>query len=240
MDDNHRNFNSNHRKVVSYFTSNRFNFKKRSHGTHVVGSILGSAIDLGLESYDSGTPKHNGMAPGAKVAFTDIFAKPGFPDLTTMFESAYRLGARIHTNSWGWKVDNSYTSQAHTVDSIAYQYPDYLILFAAGNDGEWSQHGATVGSPATCKNCLSVGAAVGSVEDAQESGEFPRLVIGDTEVPCEYPTWASRLHFSGSSILLQDFCQRSNRSLSGMIAVIDLALSTQICSLIHQVLFHNC
>lgn len=205
-----------------------------------MGSILGSAIDLGLDTFDSGTPKHNGMAPGAKVAFTDIFAKPA-PDKTTMFESAYLLGARIHTNSWGSPiVDNSYTSQAHSFDSLAYQNPDYLILFAASNDAEWSQHGATVGAPATCKNCLSVGAAVGSVEDAQASGEFPRLVIGDTEVPCEYPTWASRLHFSGSSILLQDFCQRSNSSLSGMIAVIDLALSTQICSLIHQVLFHNC
>jgi hypothetical protein len=35
MDDNHQNYNLNHRKVVSYFTSNHFNFKKRSHGTHV-------------------------------------------------------------------------------------------------------------------------------------------------------------------------------------------------------------
>ena len=204
-----------------------------------MGSILGSAIDLGLDTFDTGTPKHNGMAPGAKVAFTDIFEKP-YPDKTTMFESAYLLGARIHTNSWGYKTDNSYTSSAHSFDSIAYQNPDYLILFAAGNDAEWSQHGATVGAPATCKNCLSVGAAVGSVEDAQASGEFPRLVIGDTEVPCEYPKRASRLHFSGSSILLQDFCQPGNRSLSGMIAVIDLALSTQTCSLIHQVHVHNC
>ncbi len=205
-----------------------------------MGSILGSAIDLGLNTFDSGTAKHNGMAPGAKVAFTDIFATPA-PDKTTMFASAYLLGARIHTNSWGSPiVDNSYTSQAHSFDSIAYQIPDYLILFAASNDGEWSQHGATVGAPATCKNCLSVGAAVGSVEDAQASGEFPRLIIGDTQVPCEYPKFASRLHFSGSSILLQYFCQPNNRSLSGMIAVIDLALSTQTCSLIDQVDIYTC
>ncbi len=39
MDDNHENYNFNHRKVVSYFTSNRFNFKKRSHGTHVSQSM---------------------------------------------------------------------------------------------------------------------------------------------------------------------------------------------------------
>lgn len=206
---------------------------------HVVGSILGSAIDLGLNTFDSGTPKHNGMAPGAKVAFTDIFANP-FLDAVTMFESAYSAGARIHTNSWGSPIfDNSYTSQAHSIDNVAYQNPDYLILFAASNYGQYSQHGATVAAPATCKNCVSVGAAVGSVEDAQASGEFPRLIIGDTEIPCEYPAWANRLHFSGPSILLpSDFCQHSNRSLSGLVAVIDLAYSSQTCSVFDQVFLH--
>jgi hypothetical protein len=199
---------------------------------HVVGSILGSAIDLGLNSYDSGTSKHNGMSPGAKVAFTDYTL---IQDRVAMFESAYSLGARIHTNSWGSSiVDNSYRADSLQFDSIAYVHPDYLILFAASNDGEWSQYGATVGAPSTCKNCLSVGAAVGAVEDAQSSGEFPRLIIGDNEVPCTVDGNSATLHFSGSTVFLQDYCQNS-RSLTGLIAVVDLESSFADCSLMDQV-----
>ncbi len=209
-----------------------------------MGSILGSAIDLGLNTFDAGTPKHNGMAPGAKVAFTQIFqeSRENIPTKERMFESAYFLGARIHTNSWGSAViDNSYNAQSHSIDDLVYQKPDYLILFAASNDGEWSQHGATVGSPSTCKNCLSVGASAGSAEDAQATGAFPRLVIGVIEVPCivilpNDPEKSFRLQFEGSSIFLKDYCQNSNRSLSGLIAVLDLAQeSEQGCSLTQQV-----
>lgn len=176
------------------------------------------------------------MAPGAKVAFTDYTL---IQDRVAMFESAYTLGARIHTNSWGSSiVDNSYTAQSLLFDSISYLLPDFLILFAASNDGEWSQYGATVGAPSTCKNCLSVGAAVGSLEDAQASGEFPRLIIGDTEVPCSVDGNAATLHFSGSSIFLQDYCQDS-RSLTGLIAVVDLENLPAECSLLDQVLREN-
>jgi hypothetical protein len=212
---------------------------KFTPGFHVVGSILGSAMDLGFNTFDSGTPKHNGMAPGAKVAFTDIFTGAS---KETMFESAYLFGARIHTNSWGsGVVDNSYTSESHQYDSVAYEHPDYLILFAASNDGMWSQHGATVGAPATCKNCLSVGASAGAVQDAQASGEFPRLIIGDTEVPCVVEMAGSKTppvhqYFSGPSIFLKDYCQSSIGSLSGFIAVVDSARSHEECSLQTQVI----
>ena len=38
-------------------------------------------------------------------------------------------------------------------------HPDALVLFAAGNDGDSDPPDGTVGSPATCKNCLAVGAS---------------------------------------------------------------------------------
>ncbi len=201
-----------------------------------MGSILGSAIDLGLGSFDTGIPKNNGMAPGAKVAFTDVFNTPHLDD-KEMFVSAYLLGARIHTNSWGSEVvDNSYTSQSSQYDRVAYENPDYLILFAASNDGRWSQYGATVGAPATCKNCLSVGAASGAVEDAQATGKFPRLMIGDTEVSVKLAAFndPTRLYFSGPSIFLQDYCLTSIQSLSGFIAVLDAARAEE-CDIIDQV-----
>jgi subtilisin family serine protease len=38
------------------------------------------------------------------------------------------------------------------------QHPDFLVVFAAGNSGSADGSVAgTVSSPATCKNCLSVG-----------------------------------------------------------------------------------
>jgi hypothetical protein len=45
------------------------------------------------------------------------------------------------------------------VDSFVAAHPDALVLFAAGNDGDLDPPDGTVGSPATCKNCLAVGAS---------------------------------------------------------------------------------
>lgn len=64
-------------------------------------------------------------------------------------------GARIHSNSWGGSSD-AYTSNSAEIDSFVFNHPDCLVLFAAGNDGPDE---GTIGAPATCKNCLAVGAS---------------------------------------------------------------------------------
>lgn len=46
------------------------------------------------------------------------------------------------------------------VDDFMYQHQDFLILVAAGNDGD--EGFGTVGSPATAKNCVAVGASQSS------------------------------------------------------------------------------
>ena len=43
------------------------------------------------------------------------------------------------------------------IDTYSHAHDDFLVLIAAGNDGENGFH--TVGSPAVSKNCLSVGAS---------------------------------------------------------------------------------
>ena len=65
-------------------------------------------------------------------------------------------GARIHSNSWGANV-NAYTLPTADVDEFMHSFDEMLILFAAGNSGQ--EGPGSIGAPATCKNCLTVGAS---------------------------------------------------------------------------------
>ena len=149
-----------------------------AHGTHVSGSVLGSGVlsgsNPGTHSYSG---SYAGMAPEARIVFQalDSDGDGGLEcipvDLSSgLFGPAYALGARIHTNSWGGgsgDISNPYgvyTSQARQVDSAAWNYDDLLILYAAGNDGRDGDGDGkidpdSIGSPATAKNALTIGAS---------------------------------------------------------------------------------
>jgi hypothetical protein len=79
------------------------------------------------------------------------------PDPWSLFGPGYKAGARIHSASWGTN-DNSYTAYDSLIDMYAYDHPDFLFVVAAGNEGEGNAH-HTVGSPATTKNSIAVGAS---------------------------------------------------------------------------------
>lgn len=133
------------------------------HGTHVCGSIAGRAGN------GSGYEEYNGMAPGAKLAFTDLGLSYGDQrgliapqTMEEYYEYAYGLGARVHSDSWGG-LSTAYTRSAREVDEYHFYHPEFLALIAAGNDGEFlSSEGveSTVSTPATCKNALAVGATL--------------------------------------------------------------------------------
>ncbi|MDP2217702.1 MAG: PGF-pre-PGF domain-containing protein [Methanolobus sp.] len=135
------------------------------HGTHVSGSLIGNGY---LSSGD-----YKGTAPGAKLVFqaaqkdTDSTASmSAIPEnLSRMFQDAYDVEARIHSNSWGdiTKI-GEYTAYAQQVDQFMWEHPDMLILFAAGNKGvDINKDGVidkkSIISPATAKNCITVGAS---------------------------------------------------------------------------------
>jgi serine protease AprX len=136
------------------------------HGTHVAGSVAGDG---------SADPSRAilGTAPAASIVFQSLLdangGLGGLPlDLGDLFDEAYKLGARIHNNSWGSATDSTYTIGSNEVDEFVWKCPDMLVVIAAGNEGQEALHlntGAgvvewlSIGSPATAKNALTVGAS---------------------------------------------------------------------------------
>ncbi|MGA1792884.1 MAG: S8 family serine peptidase [Thermoplasmatota archaeon] len=139
-----------------------------SHGTHVTGSVAGNG------SNSNGSIQ--GMAPEAEIFFQSIANQNAgnrleLPsNLSLLFQDAYDFGARIHTNSWGAAYAGAYTTSSRDVDWFLYYHPEMIILFSAGNNGMdyYKPYGTynpdgkidpdSIGSPATAKNCITVGA----------------------------------------------------------------------------------
>jgi serine protease AprX len=126
----------------------------------------------------------------------------GLPErLGALFEQAYAAGARIHTNSWGAPVAGVYNANAREVDEFCFAHPDMLVLFSAGNsgvdaDGDGVIDTDSLGSPATAKNCLTVGAS----ENDRPAGSTPKPgrdrlwhQVGD---PPRWPTLQAAGHVS--------------------------------------------
>ncbi|WP_196214029.1 PGF-pre-PGF domain-containing protein [Methanolobus vulcani] len=152
------------------------------HGTHVSGSVLGNGSKSG--------GLYAGMAPEAELVFqalgyyNTITGSEGlklpYGGLEELFQQAYDEGARIHTNSWGSDEYGTYTEHSKQVDQFMWDHQDMLILFSAGNEGVDSDRDGVIDedslcSPATAKNCLTVGAS--------ENNRGSKFSIGD------YTTW---------------------------------------------------
>jgi hypothetical protein len=137
----------------------------QDHGTHVAGSAAGDDLAT-VGARDPG----DGMAPAAKLVIQDggygvddcaDMPAIGCPaaDLYPFFEQAYLQGARIHSNSYGDRENftpyDIYSDGSEAADAFMWDHPQFLLVFAAGNNGPGS---GTVASPATAKNVLAVGA----------------------------------------------------------------------------------
>ena len=144
------------------------------HGTHVTATLLGDG---------SGDSNATGMVPEATFHFyqlevdsSGLLARWG--SLYEMFQHSWQNDANIQTNSWGsLNLVGHYTSDSRSADSFAYDYPDFLILFSAGDSGTLG-----VSSPSTAKNVLSVGATTTGSYGSEPMGEVaPFSSNGPTE-----------------------------------------------------------
>ena len=167
------------------------------HGTHVAGSVLGNGILSGSDPANEIFPfdAHTGIAPEANFVFqalqdNDTGEWTGIPaDLTELFAEAETAGAELHTNSWGGRTASMYTASSQDVDEYMWSHPNFLILFAAGNEGvDLDADGVidlySIGSPATAKNCLTVGASEGD-QPAEAGYDYSWGEIGGPVFPVD-------------------------------------------------------
>ena len=180
IDETHPDFKGRIQKVVARGRPGDAT-DPNGHGTHVAGSVLGDG------SASHGDIK--GTAPQAKLFFQSLLDKDdglgGLPfELGELFEQAYAAGARIHNNSWGAATESTYRITSSEVDEFVRRRPDMLIVIAAGNEGSAFQprnakkgyvDWLSIGSPATCKNALTVGAS----RSSRAKGAFAPHTYGE-------------------------------------------------------------
>jgi subtilisin-like proprotein convertase family protein len=161
-----------HRKVLAVDflhgaenPANPAQWDTEGHGTHVAGTLAGDNL-ANLIAHDTA----DGHAPAAKLVIQDAgYASdacgdlPGIgcpvTDLNPIFQQAYDQGARVHSNSWNDRetaaVQNTYSDASADVDEFMWSHPDYLVVFACGNNALGGV--GTIGSPSTAKNGMATG-----------------------------------------------------------------------------------
>jgi len=104
------------------------------------------------------------MAKEAKIYFVDIANASGGlvvpTNLAPMYDTIY-LGRGLnynilqHSGSWGWgNSSGTYLTQDASTDAYIYAHPDFLNLYAAGNES----NPRTIRNPGISKNVITVGA----------------------------------------------------------------------------------
>jgi subtilisin family serine protease len=132
----------------------RLLFDGGGHGTHVAGIVAG---------YEAPGSAWNGLAPGAQVLAIKIGnSQWGGPttnlSVVRALDLAGKRGAKVVNMSFGGPsfVADAGTPDARAADEAVERY-GLLCTFSAGNEGPSL---STVGSPATARRALSVGAYV--------------------------------------------------------------------------------
>jgi hypothetical protein len=151
---------------------------------HIIGGYVPSGAPFNTFPHaDAGGFRYGlGVAPFVRMGSSVIFDPDfyTFPNLTTLESNAYRDGSRISSNSWGSFTGGRYDIDAQRYDSLVRDAQpsvagnqEYVVVFAAGNDGPGAR---TIISPGTGKNVITVGAS----ENVQPIGGVDGSGISDT------------------------------------------------------------
>lgn len=146
------------------------------HG-HINASIAGGYDERSGAPYRdaNGFQRGLGVNPYGRLGGTRIFGLFGYDDSncggseTGLIAASYQAGARISSNSWGCGANTP--SCVNTYDPKAQAYDigvrdallgapgnqEFVIVFAAGNDGDYGA--MSIGSPGNAKNVITVGAS---------------------------------------------------------------------------------
>jgi hypothetical protein len=152
----------NHNAIVVYDSAGPYpvfgdGVSSSYHGTHTAGTLTGYDI------VDSVT--YDGVARQTRIYVQDVGDNMGglglWADLNYVFDRPYNryyppARAHLSSNSWGSWVAGTYTAECMEVDQFMWGHKDFCIFFSIGNSGPGA---GTVNSPATAKNCVSVGAS---------------------------------------------------------------------------------
>lgn len=119
------------------------------HGTHTGGTVAGDGS------------QYKGMSYKAVLSTVDISndaqALVGANDYPVLYAFNYNDGARTSSNSWGADSMGVYTGSSADADMYMWSHKDFLLFYANGNNG--SKGAGSVGSPATAKDVISIGAS---------------------------------------------------------------------------------
>ena len=178
LDSDHGDFTGRIRSIYNqYGPDNSASDMNSGHGTHVAASMVGDG---------SGASSQKGAAPAATFHFYQLehdssgsLARWG--SLYDMFRHSWQQNARLQSNSWGAEnAGGDYSSDSRSADSFASDYQDFLVLFAAGNEG--SQGASSIAPPSTAKNVLAIGASTTGRPGTGPSGAIASFSsIGPTD-----------------------------------------------------------
>ncbi|KAF9771510.1 hypothetical protein IL306_010851 [Fusarium sp. DS 682] len=130
------------------FTYERF-MDEEGHGTHVCASICGSGLHKSTDP-EQGTiaTSDKRTAPGATLMVQSlILFKPA--EKYWKMETPVDLASQL--------FQKPYNLGVNAIDRFVYGHQNFIVLTAAGNNGDKTTELSQIGAAAAAKNCITVG-----------------------------------------------------------------------------------